>query len=348
MKRLRKFLLILSVFSVLLFATACGIGQNKPVQTEDFAMGTIIDQKVYGGQAQKASTEVSQKIKDLDALLTISKPGGDINKLNDNAGRGYVELNPETISILKSARKISDLSSGAALNITVAPLVKEWGIGTDHPQVPTPETIKRLLSLANYRDVEIDEATNRARLLKAGEMVDLGGIAKGYAGDAAIEIYKKNGVTSAFANLGGNVVVLGNKPDGTPWSVGIQNPRAPNGSIVGVVHVTDKAVVTSGDYQRYFTQDGKRYCHILDPHTGYPADSGLMSVTIITSSSTDADALSKAFVLGLDKGIELVRRYGKAEAIFITNDKKIYVTPGLQGNFQLEDETHEYTYVQKG
>lgn len=348
MKKRRNILLIISVICILLFTTACGIGQNEPVQTEDFAMGTIIDQKVYGGQAQKASAEVSQKIKDLDALLTISQPGGDVNKLNDNAGKGYVELNSETISILKSARKISDLSSGAALDITVAPLVKAWGIGTEHAQVPAPETIKRLLPLVNYRDVEIDETANRARLLKAGEMVDLGGIAKGYAGDAALEIYKKNGVTSAFANLGGNVVVLGNKPDGTPWSVGIQNPRAQNGTIVGVVHVTDKAVVTSGDYQRYFTQDGKRYCHILDPHTGYPADSGLMSVTIVTSSSTDADALSKAFILGLDKGMDLVQRYGKAEAIFITNDKKIYVTPGLQGNFQLEDETHEYTYVQKG
>lgn len=348
MKNLRNILLIISVITVLLFTTACGISQNEPVQTENFAMGTIIDQKVYGAQAQKASIEVSQKIKDLDNLLTISRPGGDINKLNDNAGKGYVELNPETISILKSARRISDLSSGAALDITVAPLVKEWGIGTEHPKVPSPETIERLLPLINYRDVEIDEAANQVRLLKTGEMVDLGGIAKGYAGDAALEIYKKNGVTSAFANLGGNVVVLGNKPDGTPWSVGIQNPRAQNGTIVGVVHVADKAVVTSGDYQRYFTQDGKRYCHILDPHTGYPADSGLMSVTVVTSSSTDADALSKAFVLGLDKGMELVQRYGKADAIFITNDKKIYVTPGLQGNFQLEDETHEYTVVQKG
>ncbi|MPN42056.1 FAD:protein FMN transferase [bioreactor metagenome] len=163
-----------------------------------------------------------------------------------------------------------------------------------------------------------------------------------------IEIYRENGITSAFANLGGNVVVLGSKPDGSPWKVGIQNPRGQNSEIVGIVSVVDKAVVTSGDYQRYFMKDGQRYCHILDPRTGYPIDSGLMSVTIIASSSTDADGLAKAIVLGLDQAMALVQSYGQAEAIFITNDKKIYVTPGLEGNFHLEDATNEYTYIQNG
>ena len=345
---MKKFIYLLLILSLLVFATGCDKGLQKPVQSEDFALGTIINQEVYGANAQKASAEVSTRIKELDALWTINSPGGDINKLNSNAGLGYVELNPETISILKDARKISDLSGGAAFDITVAPLVKAWGVGTDNPQVPADDVLKKLLSLVNYQDVLVDEATNSASLRMTGQMVDLGGIAKGYIGDMAVAIYKKNGITSAFANLGGNVVVLGNKPDGTAWKVGIQNPRGENSEIVGVVNVADKAVVTSGDYQRYFLKDGKRYCHIIDPHTGYPIDSGLMSVTIIASSSTDADGLAKAIVLGLDKGMDLVKRYGKAEAIFITNDKKIYVTPGLQGNFHLEDETNEYTYIQNG
>jgi thiamine biosynthesis lipoprotein len=342
---MKKLIYTLLVISLLFFSTGCDT-QQKPVKVEDFALGTVIHQEVYGANAQKAADEVSAKIKELDALWTINNPGGDINKLNDHAGEGYIELNPETISILKSARKISDLSGGAAFDITVAPLVKAWGVGTENPQVPAADFVKKLVSLVNYQDVLIDEATNSAGLRMKGQMVDLGGIAKGYIGDLAIEIYKNNGITSAFVNLGGHVVVLGSKPDGSAWRVAIQDPRGQNGAFVGVVSVSDKAVVTSGDYQRYFTENGKRYCHILDPRTGYPADSGLMSVTIVASSSTEADGMSKVFVLGLDQGMALIERYGKAEAVFITDDKKVYVTPGLQDNFHLEDATNEYTYIQ--
>ncbi len=345
MKKLICTLLILSLVS---FSAGCSKSSVQPVKSEDFALGTIIDQEVYGANAQKAADEVSARIKELDALWTINSPGGDINKLNNNAGRGYVELKPETISILKEAGKISDLSGGAAFDITVAPLVKAWGIGTENPRVPADVLVKKLVSLVNYKDVRVDESTNSASLQKEGQMVDLGGIAKGYIGDMAIAIYKKHGVTSAFANLGGNVVTLGKKPDGTLWKIGIQNPRGQNGETVGVVEVANQAVITSGDYQRYFIKDGKRYCHIIDPCTGYPINSGLMSVTIIASSSADADGLAKAIVLGLDKGMELVKSYSQAEAVFITNDKKIYVTPGLQGKFRLEDATNEYSYVQNG
>lgn len=342
---MKKLIYSLIILMLLIFSTSCG--QAKPFETDSFAMGTVITQEVYGANSQKTSEEVITKIKYLEALMTINAPGGDVNKLNENAGKWYVELNPETVSVLKSTRKISELSGGA-FDVTVGPVVKSWGIGTDKPQIPTDATLKKLVSLIGYADVHLDEASNRASLQRPGQIVDLGGIAKGYAGDVAKEIYKKNGNKSAFINLGGNVVVLGNKPDGSAWSIGIQNPRSETGEIVGVVHVSDKAVVTSGDYQRYFEKDGKRYSHIMDTHTGYPAESGLMSVTIIASSSIEADGLSTAtFVLGLDKGLDLVKRYGQAEAIFITTDKKIYVTKGLQGNFQLKDASNEYTYVKE-
>ncbi|NLW91654.1 MAG: FAD:protein FMN transferase [Syntrophomonadaceae bacterium] len=343
---MKKAFYVLLILIILVSFAGCGLRKSQPVQVQEFALGTMINQQVYGANAQKAADEVSARIKTLDALWTINQPGGDINKLNRHAGQGYIKLQPETIDILTRARRISDLSGGTAFDITVAPLVKAWGIGTDHARIPSDEAIKRLVGLVDYRDVQVDQASGSASLARAGQMVDLGGIAKGYIGDLVRDIYKKNGVTSAFANLGGNVVVLGSKPDGNPWKVGIQNPRSQNGQIVGVVDVIDKAVVTSGDYQRYFIKNGKRYCHILNPKTGYPPDSGLMSVTIIAASSTDADGMSKAYVLGLDQGIELIRHYGKAEAIFITNDKKIYVTPGLNGKFHLEDASNEYTYVQ--
>lgn len=348
---MKKIIYVLLILTVSISLTSCSIGKEKSFKSDDFALGTIISQEIFGENAQQVSDEAIAKLKYLEDLMTINAPGGDINKLNENAGKGYVELNPETISVLKSARKISDLSAGAAFDITVAPVVKAWGIGTDNPQIPSKETLDKLVPLINYRDVQIDEINNKASLAKTGQMIDLGGIAKGYAGDILREIYQKNGIKSGLINLGGNVIALGSKPDGGAWSIGIQNPRSETGEIVGIIQVSDKAVVTSGDYQRYFEKDGKRYCHIIDPHTGYPAESGLMSVTIITSSSTDADGLAKAFVLGLDKGMELVKKYiqlyGQAEAIFITTDKKIYVTPGLQGNFQLEDESHEYTYIKE-
>ncbi|MFZ3132028.1 MAG: FAD:protein FMN transferase [Desulfosporosinus sp.] len=342
---MKKLIYSLIMLIFLIFLTSCG--PANPYEADAFAMGTVISQEVYGANSQKTSDEVIAKIKYLEALMTINTPGGDVNKLNDNAGKGYVELDPETMSVLQSARKISELSGGA-FDVTVGPVVKAWDIGTDNPRIPTDTTLKNLISLIGYADVHLDEAGNKASLQKPGQMIDVGGIAKGYAGDVAKAIYQRNGHKSAFINLGGNVVALGNKPDGSAWNIGIQNPRSETGEVVGAVQVTDKAVVTSGDYQRYFEKDGRRYCHIIDPHTGYPAESGLMSVTIIASSSTEADGLSTAcFILGLDKGLDLVERYGPAEAIFITTDKKIHLTKGLQGNFQLKDTNNEYTYVEE-
>lgn len=330
----------------LIFSTSCS--QAKPYEMDAFVMGTVVSQQVYGANAQETSAEVIAKIKDLEALMTINTPGGDVNKLNENAGKGYVQLDPETISVLKNARKISELSGGA-FDVTIGPVIKAWGIGTDNPQIPTDASLKELAALIDYTDVHIDEAVNKASLQRPGQIVDLGGIAKGYAGDVAKAIYQKNGSKSALINLGGNVVVLGNKPDGNAWSIGIQNPRSETGEIVGFLKVSDQAVVTSGDYQRYFEKEGKRYCHIIDPRTGFPAESGLMSVTVIASSSMEADGLSTAcFVLGLDRGLDLLRRYGQAEAIFITTAKRIYVTKGLQGNFQLKDVSNEYTVVKEG
>jgi thiamine biosynthesis lipoprotein len=339
---MKKVIYLLIMLMVLFLPTACG--QAKPYTADGFAMGALITQEIYDKDGKKTSEEVLEKIKSLEEQMTINAPGGDINKLNENAGKGYAELCAETITVLKSAQKISELSGGA-FDITIGPVVKAWGIDTDKARLPADETLNKLLSLVNYQDVHIDEA-NRASLQKSGQIVDLGGIAKGYAGDAAIEIYKKRGIKSALINLGGNVVALGSKPDGSAWSVGVQNPSAENGEIIGVVHVSDRAVVTSGGYQKYFEKDGRRYSHIFDPHTGYPADSGLLSVTIMAPSSIEADGLSTAaFVLGAEQGMDLIKRYGRAEAVFITTDKKVFVTPGLRENFQVKAEGTEYSYV---
>lgn len=339
------------LFSILL--SSCSVGNpatpvDKPAEGELYLMGTTIQQKVYGPEAEKAIAETGTRIKEIEGLMTINMPGGDINRLNEAAGKDEVVLSPETVNILDTAKRYAALSDGA-FDVTVGPLVKAWGVFTDHPRIPPQDEINKLMKLVDYRKLTIDRAKSTARLDLPGQVVDLGGIAKGYAGDQAIKIYKSHNIKSAYINLGGNVVVLGSKPDGSPWRIGIQNPRAANGLYIGIVNVKDKAVVTSGDYERYFERNNIRYHHIIDTKTGYPADSGLMSSTIITDVSMDADALSTAtFVLGLDKGMKLVKDLKGVEAIFITKDKKIYVTEGLKNSFTFDDESKEYEYAEKG
>lgn len=335
-----------------IFSGCSGLNKNEPVENkayeaDTFAMGTVITQRVYGTNGQAAVDEAVNKIEELDKLLTFNNTQGDIYKLNQNAGIRGTELNPETVKIIERAQQVSAMSDGA-FDITVGPLVKAWGIGTDAQHIPSPQELDQLLPLINYKDVEIDN--NMVTIKRRGQMADLGGIAKGYAGDAVMGIYKKHGIDSAFINLGGNVVTLGNKPDGSPWRVGIRNPRPAeieNGQDLGVVKVTNKAVVTAGDDQRFFIDNGQRYHHILEPATGYPARSDLMSVTLVTDSSLDADALDTAiYVLGMKKGEELLRQWGRVEAVFITTDKKVYVTEGLKDRFEFLGASNGYVYQQ--
>jgi len=345
LKRISVLVLILAI--AVLFA-ACA---NKPVEKQAFLMGTNVTETVYGKNAEQAANAGMSRIKQLESMMTINKDGGEINALNGMSNveekGGDIKLSPETMFVLKTAKKYSELSGGA-FDVTVGPLVKAWGIFTQNPKVLSEDEIKKLLPLVDYKSLSLNESDSTARLLKPGMVVDLGGIAKGFAGDEVVKIYKSLGIKSALVNLGGNVVTLGNKPDGTPWVVGIQNPRAEDGKYIATLKVSNKAVVTSGDYERYFEKDGVRYCHIMDPATGRPADSGLISTTIITDQSINADALSTAtFVLGLDKGMKLVESQKGVEAIFVTKDKKVYITPGLKDIFTFDDASKEFQYVEK-
>lgn len=339
-------------FAILIFIlSSCSFGslnlKDKPFETEDFLMGTVITQRVYGSNAGIAAKEATARMKAIEQLMTINAPGGDINRLNEAAGKNAVVLSPETINLLATAKEYAQMSGGA-FDVTIGPLVKAWGVFTDNPRVPPIEEIQRLKKLTDYKKLMIDAVNLTAKLEIPGQIVDVGGIAKGYAGDEVIKIYKKLGIKSAYVNLGGNVVVLGTKSDGKPWRIGIQNPRAENGIYLGIVNVMDKAVVTSGDYERFFEKDGVRYHHILDPKTGYPSDSGLISATIVTDVSMDADALSTSvFVLGLEKGMALIESLKGVEAILVTEDKEVYATEGIKSSFTFSDESKEFKYAEK-
>ena len=327
--------------------SSCRLNSSNLYETHEFLMGTVIIQKIYHKDADKIAKEVNDRIAGIESAMTINKSGGEINLLNDAAGKEYVKLGEDTLYVLNKAKQYGEISNGA-FDVTIGPLVKSWGVFTDNPKVPSKSEIDELLKLVNYKDINIDFENSTAMLSKKGQIVDLGGIAKGFAGDAAIEIYKKYGVESALISLGGNILTLGGKPDGTPWSVGIRNPRGADGSYIGIVSVKDKAVVSSGDYERFFEKDGVRYHHILDPKTGYPANTGLIGTTIVSDYSIDADALSTTvFVLGLEEGMKLVESLEGVEAVFITEDKKIYVTDGLKDTFTFKDESKEFEYVEK-
>ncbi|MDF2571476.1 MAG: rane-associated lipoprotein involved in thiamine biosynthesis, partial [Sporomusa sp.] len=235
-------------------------------------------------------------------------------------------------TVLEHALKYSKISQGL-FDVTIGPLVDLWDY--KHASEPASDIrIQWVLPLANYRDLELDPVKKTAGLKRTGQSIDLGGIGKGFASDRFMEIFKEHGINSAFSNVGGNVSTLGNKPDGSPWNVGIRHPRQDN--LLGAVAVTGKAVVTSGDYERYFIdRKGKRFHHILNPITGYPAESGLISVTIVADSAMTADALSTAmFVAGLERGLAILAKEPASEAVLVDEYLKVFVTHGLRQRFQ--------------
>jgi thiamine biosynthesis lipoprotein len=220
----------------------------------------------------------------------------------------------------------------------VGPLVKLWGIGSDSQRIPAEEEIAEALSLINWRDVVIDEGAGTVFLRHAGMRLDLGAIAKGYAADEAARIIAEAGLERGLIDLGGNILVYGVKEDGSPWRVGIQNPAGGRGAYFGIAEVTGKTLVTSGVYERFFESGGRRYHHILSTRTGYPVDSGLLSVTVISDSSMDADALSTTlFALGYDEGRSLAESMENTEAIFVFTDLSVRGTSGAFEHFSVTD-----------
>lgn len=313
---------------------------------ETYCMGTNVVQRIYGKKHKKVLQVAADELKRLEKMLSFYRKLSEVSLINQNAGHEYVNVSKETLNIIKEAKKYSELSDGV-FDITSAPLIELWGIFTARQRVPLDEEISKAKTLINYKDISIDETSLSVKLRTEGQKIDLGGIAKGFAADRAAQIYKSKGVKSAFINIGGNVIVLGSKPEGDKWNIGIQNPLKPRGECIGAVAVADKTVVTSGDYVRYFIKDNKRYHHILDPMTGYPSNSGVVSVTVICESSIEADALSTAaFILGLKKGIKLIKSLNFVDAIFITEDKKVYATEGIKENFIFAGEKDGFSYAE--
>ncbi len=254
-----------------------------------------------------------------------------------------VPVSEDTMYLLKTAKEMDELTNGC-YDMTISPVVKAWGFTEEEHHVPTQAELDALMPLVDNDSVILSEEDQTAYLAKEGMAVDLGGIAKGYTSDAVTKLMKEEGVESALIWLGGNISAISNKPDGNPWKIAVENPLNTE-DYVGLVEVSDCSVITSGGYQRYFDQDGKRYHHIIDPAMGYPSDSGLLSVTIISENGTKADALSTAlFVMGYDRAVELWRQSDDFEAIFVTEDGKVIATEGIADQFTFEGQDNDFTY----
>ena len=288
--------------------------------------------KAYGRRPHLALPAVKREVKRLERLLSRFEKRSDISVINRMAGLGLARISRETYDLLSKAKEISTLSGGA-FDITVGPLIKIWDF-KNTKSVPEEAAIQNALSLTGFSSLELNDNNQTARLYSTGQMIDLGGVGKGYASDRAMDIFRSHGITSAFSNIGGNVSTLGCKPDGSLWQVGIRHPR--QDQLIGAVSVNGKSVVTSGDYERYFIDgQGIRRHHLLDPVTGYPAKTGLVSVTVVHESAMLADALSTAiFVSGMEKGLMLLHAIPSAEAVLVDESIAVFITKGLKNCFE--------------
>lgn len=293
--------------------------------------------KAYGEHADTALGYSSEQILSLEELFSVTSEKSDIWAINHSNGES-VSVSDDTIAVLNKAIEIGGKTNGA-LDVTIYPLLTEWGFTTDTQQVPTDDIIADKLKLIDYTKISVKGNTVQ---LPDNMQIDFGALAKGYTSDCVTDILKENGVKSALVNLGGNVHAVGTKPDGTLWKVGVQNPFSPSEQVC-ILEIADKAVITSGNYERFFTdENGRKYWHILDSADGFPADNGLVSVTIVGENGLLCDALSTAlFVLGTDKAIDYWRNSADFEMILITDDEKIIYSEGLSDfiNFTASYET---------
>jgi thiamine biosynthesis lipoprotein len=277
--------------------------------------------------------------------MSANKEGTQIDAINKAAGKNPVKVSEDTFYVIQKSLDFARLTGGV-FDSSVGPLVKLWNIGTDNARVPSATEIEERLDLIDYEKIELDETKKTVFLQRQGMSLDLGAIAKGYAADEIVKIMASHRVKAAVVDLGGNVLVYGQKKDGSPWRIGVQDPASDRGDYLGLVSGKAMTVVTSGIYERFFSENGVRYHHILDTTTGYPADKGLVSVTIIATSSIDADALSTSvFALGLEKGMELVKSLPEIRAIFIDDKNSVYLSPGTESIFSLTNNNYQLAEV---
>ncbi|MDR2132065.1 MAG: FAD:protein FMN transferase [Clostridiales Family XIII bacterium] len=310
-------------------------------RTRTDLLGTVVTISVHDAAPSDAELETLLgacflAVEDVDARMSPNRATGEQAAVNGAAGDGFVEVSEELYGLLSRAKDIAELSGGA-FDPTIGPVTALWKRNGVFGRLPSSEEISERLPLVDHKRLEL-RAPRMVSLANRGMALDLGGIAKGCACDGAAAVLREGGVRHAVLDFGGNVCVMGSRPDGSDWRVGIRPPLIRESGVACVVEVSELSVVTSGGYERFFERDGTIYHHLLDPKTGLPARAGLLSATVIAPSSTEADGLSTAcFVLGLEEGMRLLSERG-LEGVFIDEDLRIHVTDGLKGKVRVTDE----------
>lgn len=331
--------LFLTVFTVLYQKKQ---KQEEPISATAFKLNTVIDVKIYDSKDETLLKDTIALCDKYEELFSRTLKSSEIYRLNHKTlpkEKNAFLLSPETADLISKGLSYCKLSGGA-FDIAIEPVSSLWDFTSEEKVIPKQEDIDAALSLINYEDVHLEG--NRLTFQKEGMRLDLGAIAKGYIADKMKEFLLSKGVKSATINLGGNVLCIGNRPDGTPFRIGIQKPFATRSETAAILDITDKSVVSSGIYERYFEKDGHLYHHILNPKTGYSYENNLVSVTIISDKSVDGDGLSTScFALGLEKGMELIDSLPDVQALFITDDYEMHYSKGFKENISLIDANKE-------
>lgn len=329
------------IFGVLPVLTACTAiqGRTEAYSRSFFAMDTYMTFTVYDDDAENARNALQQlqdEIEEMEALWSVTEEESDIYAVNHSGGQ-TVTVHDKTAELLSFALKMA-WQTGGALEPTLYPILTAWGFTTDDNRIPSDDRLAGLLEKIGYDRIVVE---GNSVTLQDGMMLDLGAVAKGYAGDRAEQCLREQGINSAILDIGGNIQAVGAKPDGSDWKLGLRSPFGEG--IFGTLQISDKAVVTSGNYERYFIgEDGVRYGHIVNPETGYPVDNGLASVTVIAGEGKICDALSTAlFVMGLEDAAEYWRNHQDEQAfdmILVSEKKEVYVTEKIKDRFNLSKE----------
>jgi len=345
-----------------LMLTGCAVQSDEAYTKDLFALNTFLSLRAYGDRAQQALEMASNRIREIENNMSITIKDSDVAQINANAGIKPVKVQEDTFYVIKTALYFSELTGGK-FDITIYPIARLWGIGTEYARVPDVAEIQKILPLVNFRNVILDEENMTVFLTNIGMGIDLGGIAKGYAADEVARIFQEARIKHAIINMGGSITTLGSRPDGSSWRIGVRNPRVQNGDLEYMAIVSSKdfgvipqssqgsgvspaiSILSAGDYERYiadvYEETGIRYHHIFDPFTGFPADTGIIATTVISHSAIEADALSTAMlIMGVEEGLLMINGIEGIEGLAITSDKKVFLSEGLVDHIEFTDPSY--------